>query len=333
MPPAQPLKIGIVGAGAIGSALAAQLALAGQPVSLVARGARRELLAREGVRLRNGSGELAIAHPAIITLRELATCDVVVVAVKAQALPELLPQLVQAMAPSALLMPAVNGLPWWYFLGANRFARTSLASLDPNGDMLSHFPAERLIGCVVYTRAVMNDDGDIIVHGEQSLRIGQVGPVPPPIALGNQLASAGVTVSVETDVRREVWRKLLRNASTNLVSGLTGTNLEQIGNDTGLLAVTSNIAREVAELAEKLGYPTAPDLDGFVHELRRAGPHVPSTLQDIRAGRALELDALAEAPLEVARWLGCHMPTLDCVLTLLRAQLRYANSGRRNQER
>jgi 2-dehydropantoate 2-reductase len=179
----------------------------------------------------------------------------------------------------------------------------------------------------------MNVDGDIIVHGEQSLRIGPVGPMPPPIALGHQLAAAGIAVSVATDVRREVWRKLLRNASTNLVSGLTGANLEQIGNDAALLAVASNIAREVAELADELGYPTAPDLDGFVDELRRAGPHVPSTLQDIRAGRTPELDALAEAPLEVARLLGCPMPTLDCVLMLMRAQLRYADSGRRNQER
>lgn len=333
MLPAQPLRIGIVGAGAIGSAFAAQLALAGQPVSLVARGARREQLAREGVRLRNGSGELAIAHPAIITPGELATCDVVVLAVKAQALPELLPQLARAVAPSALLMPAVNGLPWWYFLGTNRFAGTSLASLDPGGHMLSHFQAERLIGCVVYTRAAMNDDGHIIVHGEQSLRIGQVGPVPPPIGLGDQLASAGIAVRVETDVRREVWRKLLRNASTNLVAGLTGTNLEQISNDAGLLTVASNIAREVADLAEKLGYPTAPDLDGFIDELRHAGPHVPSTLQDIRAGREPELDALAEAPLEVARLFGCHMPTLDCVLALLRARLRHAGSGRYSQER
>lgn len=318
------MKIGIVGAGAIGSALAGQLALAGQPVALVARGARRDGLLKDGIRLRDASGAVNVAHPEIIGPGQLAACDVVVVAVKAHALPDLLPQLAAAMAPSALLMPAVNGLPWWYFQGLDRLTDTSLSSVDPGGAMLKLFAAERVIGCVVYTRASMSADGDVIVHGPQSLRIGPIAANAAPAAIGGQFASAGISISLENNVRREVWRKLLRNASTNLVSGLTGTTLEQISRDPGLLEVASGIASEVIGLAAKLDCPIGPDLDGFVEELGRAGPHVPSTLQDIRAGREPELDAIAEAPLEVARLLGHDMPILRRLLSLLRAKLRHA---------
>jgi len=324
MPPAQPLRIGIVGAGAIGSALAGQLALAGQPVSLVARGARRDVLIRDGLRLRDAAGELRIARPAIVGPDGLVACDLVVVAVKAQALPELLPQLAKAMAPSALLMPAVNGLPWWYFQGASRFAGTRLASLDPNGTMLRLFAPERLLGCVVYTRAAVNGDDVVMVQGQQSLRIGRIAPGPLPQAIGEQLASGGIMVSVEQDVRREVWRKLLRNASTNLVSGLTGATLEQIGGDSGLIEIVRGIALEITGLSARLDCPVEADLDSVVAELRRAGPHLTSTLQDIRAGREPEFDALAEAPLEAARLVRYQMPILRHVLSLLRARLRYA---------
>jgi 2-dehydropantoate 2-reductase len=244
--------------------------------------------------------------------------------VKAQALPDLLPELAKAIAPSALLMPAVNGLPWWYFQGASRHTGTRLASLDPDGTMLPLFAAERLIGCVVYTRAAMNDDGDVVVQGQQALRIGRIAPGPAPQAIGEQLAAGGINVSVGDNVRREVWQKLMRNASTNLISGLTGATLEQIGRDPGLTEIVRGIAREIAGLSERLGCPVEDDLDGIVDEIRRAGPHATSTLQDIRAGREPELDALAEAPLEAADLVRHPMPILRHLLALLRARLRTA---------
>jgi 2-dehydropantoate 2-reductase len=324
MSPPQPLKIGIVGAGAIGSALAAQLALTGQSVALVARGPRRDELIKHGIRLCNDSGDPRVARPAIIDPEGLGALDLVITAVKAQALPELLPQLARTMSSSALLMPAVNGLPWWYFQGNGRFGGTTLASLDPRGDMLPLFTPERLIGCVVYTRAAMKDDGAIVVRGQQSLRIGRIDMGEMPAAIGHQLASAGISISIEDNIRREVWRKLLRNASTNLVSGLTGTTLEQIVKDTGLLDIVERIAHEVIALAARFDCPLEAEFDRFVDELHRAGPHPTSTLQDIRAGREPELDALAGAPLQAARLVQHDMPTLRHVLGLLRAQLRYA---------
>jgi 2-dehydropantoate 2-reductase len=324
MPAAQPLRIGIVGAGAIGSALAGQLALAGQPVSLVARGARHDALVQHGLRLRDGGNEARTARPAIIRADGLAACELIVLAVKAQALPALLPQLARVIAPAALLMPAVNGLPWWYFQGASRYAGTRLAALDPDGTMLPLFAPERLLGCVVYTRAAMNGDGEVVVQGQQALRIGRIAPGLPPQAIGDQLSAGGIKVSVEPDVRREVWRKLLRNASTNLISGLTGATLEQIGQDPALVAIVRGIALEIAGLSARLDCAVEADLDDIVAELGRAGPHLTSTLQDIRAGRQPELDALAEAPLEAAKLVQQEMPILRHVLALLRARLRYA---------
>ena len=224
---ARPVRIGIVGAGAIGSALAARIALAGQPVSVVARGARKDCLLSQGLRIRELDG-IRVVRPAVIDLPALADADVVIVSVKAQALPTLLPQLASAMAPSSLLMPAVNGLPWWYFHGEGPLAGTVLRSVDPSADMFGLFDPHRLIGCVVYSRASIDDTGEVIVHGPQHLKVGRLADGPSLSTLRDQLMETGISVSIEHNIRREIWRKLARNASTNLVSVLTGATLGQI---------------------------------------------------------------------------------------------------------
>jgi 2-dehydropantoate 2-reductase len=317
----QSLRIGIVGAGAIGMALAGRLALAGQPVSIVARGPRREAILKDGVRLCE-AGATRTAFPAVIELAELATADLIIVSVKTPSLPDLLPQIASVMAPSAVLMPAVNGLPWWYFQGDGRFAGTALRSVDPTGGLSKLFDPERLIGCVVYSRAAIGVDGEVIVQSEQRLRIGRVTPGPPPQTIADRLRAAGIVVSIEQNIRREVWRKLVRNASTNLVSGLTGATLEEIGRDPGLLEVVRDIAIEVIRLSEHVGSAAEVDIQEIIGEIKSAGPFATSMLQDIRAGRPPELDALAEAPIEMANLLQCPMPTLRHVSSLLRARLR-----------
>lgn len=322
----RPLRIGIVGAGAIGTALATGLALAGQSVAVVARGARRDTILREGLRSRD-NGESRVAYPAVVEMRGLSDRDLVIVATKATALPDLLPQLVSVLDPGALVMPAVNGVPWWYFGGEGPLSGTVLRSVDPTGEMQRLLAPHRLVGCVVYSRASMDDRGEVDILGQQRLKIGRVSSGPPLDAVAAQLAQAGIVVSVEDNIRREVWGKLVRNASTNLVSGLTGATLEQIGQDGELLEIVRAIASEVIGLSERMGCAAQVELETVAEEIRSAGPFATSMLQDIKAGRTPELDALAAAPLEIAGLVDHEMPVLRQVSALLRSRIRCCAGG------
>lgn len=317
------LKIGIVGAGAIGTAIAVRLAAAGQAVSVVARGRRRESILRDGLRFRE-DGVHGVVRVPLVETQELADQDVVIVATKTTALPVLLRGLAPVLRSNALLMPAVNGLPWWYFQSDGPLSGTILHSVDPAGEMSRLFEPERLIGCVVYSRASMDDDLEVEILGRQRLKVGAVGQGRIPAGFVAQLTGAGILVSVEDNIRREVWAKLVRNASTNLVSGLTNATLEQISHDNDLLEIVRGIASEVVDLAEHVGCATGIDLGEVIDEIRRAGPFITSMLQDIRAGRIPELDTLAMAPLEVARLVGHRMPFLHQTASLLRSRLRHS---------
>lgn len=316
------LKLCVVGAGAIGTALAVRLAAGGHEVSVLARGARQTFIATHGLTLRDGDRDLAF-RPALADLSDLSAHDLVIVAVKAGALPALLPRLAPAMRPDALLMPAINGLPWWYGLGEPApLAGRPLAAVDPDGSLLPLFAPERLIGCVVYSRVTMLGSGHVIVSGRQDLQLGAVGGAPPLAAIAAQFAEAGIAVRVEPDIRRAVWRKLIRNAATNVVTALTGATLEQLGHDAEAIRIVSDIAREVAGLAAHVGRAVDPEIDELITVLRGAGPFATSMLQDVRQGREPELGAIAQAPLELADLVGHPMPTLHAVAALLRLHVR-----------
>jgi len=213
------LKIGLVGAGAIGTAIAGRLAAASEVVSVVARGRRRDSILRDGLKFREDSENCAVRVP-VVGVQGLADRDVVIVVTKTRALPELLHELKPALPSSTLLMSAVNGLPWWYFQGDGSLSGTVLHYVDPAGEMLQLFDPERLIGCVVYSRASMDNDHEVETLGQQRLKIGAVGRGRVPLALFEQLTEVGIVVSVEDNVRSEIWAKLVRNTSTNVVSGL-----------------------------------------------------------------------------------------------------------------
>jgi len=316
--PASRLNLCVVGAGAIGTALAGRLHAAGHAVSVLARGARRDSIARHGLSLTDGDLDLTF-RPALANVAELSAYDLVIVAVKTGALPTLLPQLAAAMRSDALLMPAINGLPWWYFLGEpGPLADRPLRAVDPDGALLPLFAPERLIGCVVYSRVTLLGSGHVIVSGRQELQLGVVGGAPPLAEIAARFSAAGIAATIEPDIRRAVWRKLIRNAATNVVSALTDATLEQIGHDDDATGVVADIALEVAGLAARLQRAVDPELSQLLGVLRSAGPFATSMLQDIRHGRAPELGAIAEAPLELADLVGHPMPTLRTVAALLK---------------
>ncbi|MBI5128967.1 MAG: 2-dehydropantoate 2-reductase [Rhodopseudomonas palustris] len=312
------LKLCVAGAGAIGTALAVRLAAGGHEVGVLARGARQTFIATHGLTLRDGDCDFAF-RPALADPADLSAYDLVIVAVKAGALPALLPRLAAAMRPDALLMPAINGLPWWYALGEKGpLAGRPIAAVDPDGALLPLFAPQRLIGCVVYSRVTMLGSGHVIVSGRQELQLGAVGGAPPVEALAARFGEAGIAVTVEPDIRRAMWRKLIRNAATNVVSALTGATLEQMGRDDGAVRVITDIALEVSGLAARLNRAVDPQIEELIAVLHAAGPFATSMLQDVRNGREPELGAIAQAPLELAQHLGHPMPTLRSVAALLK---------------
>lgn len=320
--PASRLKLCVVGAGAIGTALAGRLHAAGHSVAVLARGARRDFIARHGLSLKDGDLDAAF-RPELAELADLSAYDLVIVAVKAGALPALLPPLAAAMRADALLMPAINGLPWWYFLGeSGPLADRPLRAVDPDAALLPLFGPERLIGCVVYSRVTMLGSGHVIVSGRQELQLGAVSGAPPLAGLAARFAESGIAVTVEADIRRAVWRKLIRNAATNVVSALTDATLEQIGHDADATRVVTDIAVEVAGLAARLHRAVDPELTQLLEVLRTAGPFATSMLQDLRHGREPELGAIADAPLELAGMVGHPMPALQAATTLLKLRVR-----------
>jgi 2-dehydropantoate 2-reductase len=316
--PAPRLKLCVVGAGAIGTALAGRLHAAGHAVSVLARGPRRDSIARHGLTLTDGDLDLGF-RPALADVADLSAYDLVILAVKTGALPALLPQLASAMRPDALLMPAINGLPWWYFLGEpGPLADRPLRAVDPDGALLPLFAPGRLIGCVVYSRVTMLGSGHVIVSGRQELQLGVVGGTPPLAEIAVRFSDAGIAATIEPDIRRAVWRKLIRNAATNVVSALTAATLEQIGHDDHATRVVTDIAVEVSGLAARLHRAVDPELTQLLDVLRNAGPFATSMLQDVRHGREPELGAIAEAPLELAELVGHPMPTLRTATALLK---------------
>ncbi|MCG6204001.1 2-dehydropantoate 2-reductase [Rhodopseudomonas sp. HC1] len=316
------LKLCVVGAGAIGTALAVRLAAGGHEVGVLARGARQTFIANHGLTLRDGDRDFAF-RPTLADLADLSAYDLVIVAVKAGALPALLPRLAAAMRPDALLMPAINGLPWWYALGERQpLGGRPIAAVDPDGSLLPLFAPERLIGCVVYSRVTMLGSGHVIVSGRQDLQLGAVGGTPPLATIAAQFSEAGIAVRVESDIRRAVWRKLIRNAATNVVTALTGATLEQLGHEAETIRLVTDIALEVSNLAARVGRAVDPEIDELIAVLRSAGPFATSMLQDVRHGREPELGAIAGAPLELAELVGQPMPTLRAVATLLRLHVR-----------
>jgi len=310
-------KVAIVGAGAIGTVVAASLATAGRSVTIVARGARREELVNRGLRFIERGLERTV-FPRIAELSDVGQADLVVMATKAHSLAEVLPQVVSAMAPEAHLVPMVNGIPWWYFLGSQ--AEAPVRSVDPDGKLLPLINGHRILGCVVYSRASIRDQV-ATSHGPQFMKLGSV-IGPPPVQVAEFFSDAGIRVGVETDIRREVWRKLVLNAATNPVSALMGATLEQLASDPSLSECVCGIAQEVLDLSVLFGYHLDLAVDSIREQVQRGGRFATSMLQDISAGRHPEFGAVIDAPLELASVAAHPMPRLQQIASLLRAKVR-----------
>ena len=320
------MKICIYGAGAIGGYLGAQLSLAGEDVTLIARGPHLEAMQTNGVRLLI-DGEERTAHPRCTSAPEDAgEQDYVIVALKAHSAPQVVTAMQPLLGPDTAVVSAVNGVPWWYFYKLDGPWRdTRLESVDPAGAQWDGIGPERAIGCVVYPATEVVEPG-VIQHIEGNrFSVGE--PSGEKTERVQRLAQALIGAGFRAPVRRirdELWVKLWGNLSFNPISALTLETLDIVATDPGTRSVSRAMMLEAQAIGEKLGVRFPVDVDQRIAGAAAVGPHRTSMLQDLERGRAMEIDAVVTSVQEMGRLVGIPTPTIDVVLALVQQRARVA---------
>lgn len=321
------MRIVVYGAGAVGGVLAAKLAEAGHAVGLVARGERLAAIREGGLRLRLDGRETLHRLPASDDPADFGPQDCVILALKAHALPEAIAGIRALMGPDTLLLSAQNGLPWWYNHGAGgAWEGQVLESVDPGGRLWHGLPPERALGCVLYVAAAAPEPGLVEVtqlghyvlgepDGSDSARVR---------ALAEAFGAAGLRAEVSLRIRDAIWLKLWGNLSLNLVGVLTGGTVREMTEPADLAAVIRRMMREAQQVAEALGVRFGMTVEQRFAVAQRLSDFKPSSLQDLEAGRRIEIEALLGVVVELARRLAIDTPTLDAVLALARLRARLA---------
>lgn len=324
------MKIGIVGAGAIGLWLAGRLASAGSTISVLARGQTLKTLVQSGVTVITAEGTRSAGVSASDRPADFEHQDLVIFAVKGQDLPNAAEAAQAMIGPSTLLLPAMNGVPWWFLKSAKgNLAAQPLRSVDPDGKCEKALPTERVIGGVVHASCSVERPGVVRHVMGNGIIIGAAGGLEATAVTGvqNVLATAGFDASHAEDIRYDIWYKLWGNMTMNPISALTGASCDLILDDPDARAFASAIMDEAAAVGAAIGCPITQSPDDRHDITRQLGAFKTSMLQDAEAGRPLEIGALLEAPREIAQLAGIATPALDDLLGLMRV-FSAARTGR-----
>jgi len=315
------MKVCIVGAGAIGGLVATRLAVAGKAhVSALARGATLDSLKAHGWRLNHARGE---SHaPARVTSdpHDLGEQDLVVVAVKAPALGEVAKAITPLIGAQTVVMPAMNGVPWWFVANIPALASEPLQSIDPGGEISRAIPLGHVIGCVVHLAATTTHPGVVRHVMGNRLIIGEPagGPSDRVARIAELLADAGFEVVQSGDIRRDIWYKLWGNMTMNPVSAITGATADRVLADPLVREFNSAVMREAAAIGARIGCPIEETPEDRHQVTARLGAFKTSMLQDVEAGRPIELDALLGAVVELGQRVGVPAPCAQALFGLAR---------------
>jgi len=319
------MKIAVYGAGAIGGYLGCELARAGADVTMIARNRTLEAIRTNGITL-HIDGETRIGHPAATdNPAEAGPQDAVIVAVKANAAAGIAPSMTPMLGPDTMVVTAVNGLPWWYFHDhGGDLAGTRLETVDPGGVQWDTLGPERAIGCVVYPATEAIAPAVIQHHSLNRFSLGEPSGDKSDrvLRLAETLKTAGFSAPVRPNIRNEIWLKLWGNLSFNPVSALTGATLEQMAYDPLIRPVVSDMMTEAQTVAETLGVSFGVGIDKRIDGAGKIGAHRTSMLQDLDAGRSMEIDALVSVVQELGALTGIQTPTIDVVAALVKQRAR-----------
>ncbi len=318
-------RVCIYGAGAMGGWLGAGLAKAGCDVSVVARGATLEALQTHGLRLQQGEAVSSHAVQASANPAELGVQDLVVIAVKAPALLEVAQQIAPLIGPDTIMLTAMNGVPWWFFQGfGGVYSGTQLKAVDATGEIARAIPPASIVGCVVHASCSVTSPGLIRHHFGNGLIIGEPsGQVTARVqALVSVLGQAGFIASVSSQIQKDAWYKLWGNMTVNPVSAMTGATTDLIMGDELVRNFISSVMLEAKEIGARLGLPIDQQPADRHAITLKLGAFKTSMLQDVEAGRAVELDALVTVVKELGALTGVATPFTDALLGLSRLHAR-----------
>ncbi len=324
--------VAVVGVGAIGGLFAGWLGSrlpAGQvQLSAVARGDTLRALRERGLIWVDADGaEHAVPVNASDDAASLGVQDLVIVSVKGPAMPTVAPAVRALMGPHTTVLVAMNGVPWWFFDGLpGEAAGLQLKAVDPLGLTAQHIPSAQVIGCVVHASAAAPLPARIERIKNNQLIIGEpAGGVSPRLqALGELLTQAGFGVTVSDRIQRDIWFKLWGNMTMNPVSAITGAPCDRILDDELVRGFCSAVMREAQAIGVRIGIPIDQVPEDRHAVTRKLGSFKTSMLQDVEAGRPIELDALVGAVREIGQHLGVATPNMDALmgLTRLMGQMR-----------
>jgi 2-dehydropantoate 2-reductase len=319
------MKICIYGAGAIGGWLGVKLARSGCDVSVVARGATLQALQSHGLRLQQSGETVSSQLRASASPAELGAQDLVVIAVKAPAMAEVANSIAPLLGPQTIVLTAMNGVPWWFFEGfGGRYAGTRLKSIDPDGGIARAVPAKHIIGCVVHASCSVNAPGFVQHHFGNKLIIGE--PSGEKTArvreLADLLTNAGFDTVLSEQIQKDAWYKLWGNMTVNPISAITGATTDRILDDDEVRGFIGRVMLEAKYIGACIGIPIDQQPEDRHQVTRKLGAFKTSMLQDVEAGKTVELDALVTVVKELGELTGVATPFTDALLGLARLHAR-----------
>ena len=318
-------KICIYGPGAVGGFIGALLSQSGCDVCAVARGAALEAIRENGLRLRMEERVISQTIAASDNPSDLGVQDLVIVAVKAQSLPSIAEGIPALIGPRTTVLTAMNGVPWWFFDGFGEACEgLRLKSIDPTGTVAGAIPTGQVVGGVVHGSFTIEEPG-FARHGfGKKIIIGKPdGSAGEPLGqLAAMLGDAGMEIEISGNVQREIWFKLWGNMTMNPISAITGATCDRILDDPQVNRFCLDIMAEAAQIGAGFGCPIDQSGEERNALTRKLGAFKTSMLQDVEAGRAVELDALVASVREIGQHLGMATPNIDTLLGLARLHAR-----------
>jgi len=326
------MRIVVVGAGAIGAYAGALLQLSGQDVTLIARGQHLRAMQELGVRVRLDGKELHAWPRAIDDIAAAGPADLILLTLKAHSLTDMAPRIARIIGPETTVVTMQNGVPWWYFYRhCGELEGTHLESVDPGGIIQNSIDPSRVVGCVVYVATIISEPG-VVTHIEGNrFSIGEPDGSRSDRcrAISDAFTKAGLRCPIRSNIRQEIWVKLMGNIAFNPISALTRATLLQIieCNETRILATC--IMQEVQTISTRLGIDLGISVEQRLAGAARVGHHKTSMLQDVEAGRPIEVEAIAGAVVELGLKLAIDTPCSQSVYAC--TKLLAENLERRNQ--
>lgn len=323
------MKITIYGAGAVGGLVAGKLAQKGHDVSVVARGAHLTAIRDQGLTLQAPDGTRTVVRiRAESDPAKLGPQDYVIVTVKGQSLPDVAKAIAPLLGPDTVIVTGLNGVPWWFFdrLPANA-GKFRLESLDPTGELSRAMPTDRIVGCVIHLAASTPEPGVIKHTMGDRLILGEPGAknTDKTGRIADALKAAGFEVVRSPFIEKDFWVKLLGNISVNPVAALTLATTDRLLNDPYAKAYMIRIMEECLAIGRAIGVDADIQPEPRLDMARKLGAFKPSTLQDMEAGKSLEIDGLLTGTLELAKKAGVPAPFTESLMGLIR--LRAQTTG------